>query len=103
MAPALWKVWQFLKELNRITVVLLCLVALSCPTLLRPWNVTRQAPLSMEFSKQEYCSELPFITPGDLPDPGIEPTSFAWQADSLPLSHLGSPRITIGPNPSTPR
>jgi len=40
-----------------------------------PWTVAHQVPLSMEFSKQEYWSELPFPPPGDLPDPGIEPTS----------------------------
>ena len=42
-----------------------------------PWTVARQAPLSMEISRQEYWSELPFPTPGDLRDPGIEPTSLA--------------------------
>ena len=41
------------------------------------WTVACQAPLSMEFSRQEYWSELPFPPPGDLPDPGIEPTSLA--------------------------
>ena len=50
-----------------------------------------QASLSMEFSRQEYWRELPFPSAGDFPDPGIEPISPAWQADSLPLSHLGSP------------
>ena len=40
-----------------------------------PWTVTHQAPLSMEFSRKEYWSGLPFPTPGDLPDPGIKPTS----------------------------
>ena len=40
-----------------------------------PWTVAHQAPLSMEFSRQEYWSGLPFPIPGDLPDPGIEPTS----------------------------
>ena len=45
----------------------------------------------MGFSRQEYWSELPFPFPGDLPDPGIEPLSPALQADSLPLSHQGSP------------
>ena len=40
-----------------------------------PWTVTHQAPLSMEFSRQEYCSGLPFSPPGCLPDPGIKPTS----------------------------
>ena len=45
-----------------------------------PWTVAHQAPLSMEFSRQEYWSELPFSPPGDLPDPGIEPTSPASPA-----------------------
>ena len=40
-----------------------------------PWAAVRQAPLSMGFPRQEYWSGLPFPTPGDLPDPGIEPTS----------------------------
>ena len=40
------------------------------------------APLSMGFSRQEYCNGLPFPSPGDLPDPGIEPRSPALQADS---------------------
>ena len=40
-----------------------------------PWTVARQAPLSMEFPRQEYWSGLPFPSPGDLPDPGIEPAS----------------------------
>ena len=38
-----------------------------------PWTVARQRPLSMEFSRQEYWRGLPFLPPGDLPDPGIEP------------------------------
>ena len=51
------------------------LVAKSCPTLVTPWTVTCQAPLSMEFSRQEDWSGLPFLSPGDLPDPGIKPMS----------------------------
>ena len=39
-----------------------------------PWTVALQAPLSMEFSKHEYWNELPFLSPGDLPDPGIKST-----------------------------
>ena len=50
------------------------------------WTVAHQAPLSMGFSRQEYWSGLPFPTPGDLPDPGMEPASPAWQVGSLPLS-----------------
>ena len=49
-----------------------------------PWTVAYKAPLSMEFSRQEYWSGLPFPSPGDLPDSGIEPKSPALQADALP-------------------
>ena len=55
------------------------------------WTVSRQVPLSMEFSRQEYWSGLPFPSPGDLPDPGIEPGSPALQADSLPFEPPGNP------------
>ena len=48
------------------------------------WTVAHQAPLSMGFSRQEYWSGLPYPSPGDLPNPGIEPGSPALQADSLP-------------------
>ena len=50
------------------------LVAKLCPTLATPWTTACQAPLSIGFSRQEYWSGLPFPFPGDLPDPGIEPT-----------------------------
>ena len=56
-----------------------------------PWTITRQAPLSMGFSRQEHWSGLPFPAPGDVPDPGIEPASPvppALQADSLPTEPL---------------
>ena len=55
----------------------------SCLTLATPWTVDCQAPLSMGFSKQEYWNGLLFPSPGDLPNPGIEPRSPALQADSL--------------------
>ena len=48
-----------------------------------PWTVDHQAPLSMEFFRQEYWSGLPFPSPGNLPDPGIEAGSSTLQADSL--------------------
>ena len=47
-----------------------------------PWTAAYQAPLSMEFSRQEYWSGVPLPSPGDLPDPGIEPRSLALQADT---------------------
>ena len=57
-----------------------------------PWTVACQTPPSMGFSRQEYWSGLPFPS-GVLPDPGIKPTSAAWQVDSCPLSPLGSPVV----------
>ena len=49
-----------------------------------PWTVAYQASPSMGFSRQEYQSGLPFPSPGDLPNPGIESRSPALQADTLP-------------------
>ena len=54
-----------------------------------PWAVAYQAPPSMEFSRQEYWHGLPFPSPGDLPNPGIEPRSPALQADTLPSEPPG--------------
>ena len=54
-----------------------------------PWTAAHQAPPSMELSRQEYWSGLPFPSPGDLPNLGIKPRSPALQADALHLSHQG--------------
>ena len=54
-----------------------------------PWTVARQALLSMGFSRQEYWSGLPFPSPGDLPNPGMELGSPALQTDSLPTELRG--------------
>ena len=54
------------------------------------WTVAHQAPLSMEFPRQEYWSGLSFPPPEDLPDPGITHL-LHWPVDSLPLSHPGNP------------
>ena len=66
---------------------------LSCVQLFAiPWTVACQTPLSKRFPRQEYWSGLPFPSPGHFLNPGIEPKSKpALQADSLPLSHQGSP------------
>ena len=57
---------------------------LSCVHLFAtPWTVAYHAPPSVGFSRQEYWSGLPFPSPGDLPDPGIEPRPPALQADAL--------------------
>ena len=58
-----------------------------------PWTVAHQAPPSMRFSRKEYWSGLPFPSPGDLPDPGIEPRSPALQADALTSEPPGKPRM----------
>ena len=71
--------------------VCVCSVSQSCPPLYNLWTIVRQAPLSMEFSMQEYWFGLLFLPPGDLPDPGLEPASPALQADSLPLSQWRKP------------
>ena len=60
-----------------------------------PWTVAYQASQSMEFSRQEYWSGLPFPSPGDLPNPGIEPGSPTLQANALPFELPGKPTITI--------
>ena len=72
------------------------LVTKLCPTLMTPWTIACQAPLSMGFSRQEYWSGLPFPSPGDLPDPGIEPGSPAQQAESLPAELQGKPDASSG-------
>ena len=58
---------------------------------LQPHGLLCQAPLSVGFFRQEYSSGLPFPSPGDLPDPGIEPGSSALQADSSPSAPPGKP------------
>ena len=82
---------------------------LSCVWLFaRPWTVARQAPLFMEFPRQEYWSELPFPPPRDLPDPGIKPKSpaapalaggfFTTKPPGKPVHGLYSPWISPGQN-----
>ena len=84
-----------LPELRGVSV-LRC-QSLSCVQLFAtPWTVGHQALLSMGFSWQEYWSRLPFPTPGDLPDLGIEPESPALQADSIPTEPPGKPLCQLG-------
>ena len=60
-----------------------------------PQTVSNQAPLFMEFSRQEYWSGLPFPSPGGLPNPWIEPRSPALHADSLPSEPSGKPHYQL--------
>ena len=63
-----------------------------------PWTVAHQAPLSMGFPRLEYWSRLPFPSPGDLPEPGIEPSLLHllhWQVDSLPSEPPRKPTLLV--------
>ena len=70
------------------------LVTQSCPAFCNPMNCSPPGSSVHEFSRQEYWSGLPFPSPGDLPNPGIEPGSCALQADSLPVDPPGKPNTT---------
>ena len=69
---------------------------LSCVRLFAtPWTVTYEVPPSVEFSRQEYWSGLPFPSPGDLPNPGIEPGSPVLQADAVTLWAIVQEETTV--------
>ena len=100
--------WDLIKEhalniaLQLVDSVCVCVKSLQfvqlCAT---SWTAASQASLSMEFSRQEYWSGLPFPSPGDFPDPGMEPRSPSLQADSLPSELSGKPHLLLhsSPNP----
>ena len=67
---------------------------LSCVRLfVIPWTAVYQASPSIKYSRQQYWSGLPFLSPGDLPNPGIKPRSPALQADCLPAEPQGTPTV----------
>ena len=78
--------WRGIESVSRLVIQLFA----------TPWIIAPQAPLSMGFSRQKYWSGLPFPSPGDLPDSGIEPQSPTLQADSLPSEPPGSPHYLWG-------
>ena len=81
-----WRIKNWLLE-YKVKVKLLSRVRLFAA----PWTVTYQAFPSMGFSRQQYWSGLPFPSPGDLPDPGIEPGFPALEADALTSEPQGKP------------
>ena len=83
------KVLNLWKIINRKWKLLSCV-----QIFVNPWIVACQVPLSMEFSRQEYWSGLPFPSTGDFPNVRIEPGSLASQADSLPSEPIGKPQLT---------
>ena len=105
---AAWVLWSFFFLIDKLDVQSLDrkfvdrvkngggLVTKSCPTLANPWSVARQAPLSMEFSRQAYWSGLPFSTPRDLPYPGIKLTSLALTSRFFTTVPPGKPTSPLG-------
>ena len=89
---------RYMVHNERVRVVNRPLNVLSCFSCVQlfagPWTIAHHAPLSMELSKQDYWSGMPFPFPGDLPDPGIKPKSSALKADSLPSEPPGKPKNT---------
>ena len=83
---------------SKLHIVFMCACtrAQSC-LIVTPWPAACQAPLSMGYTRQKYWSRLPFPTPGDLPDPGIEMGSPALYAAPLPSEPLGK-----SPSPAIP-
>ena len=89
----LWRiVWWFLKK-PLIKLPLVCQSLSYVQLFATPQGVAHQVPLSMEFSRQEYWSGQPFPSPRDALNPGIEPGSPTWQADSLPSKPPGKSHI----------
>ena len=83
MCSLYMKVYMKMKSLSRVQLFA------------APWTVAYQAPASMGFSRQEYWSGLPFPSPGDVPNLGIEPRSPAFQADALTSEPPGKPKIRL--------
>ena len=89
---------KHMKRCSTLLIICLLTCSVASDSSETPWTATHQAPLSMEFSRQEYWSGLPIPIPGDLPDPGIKPMSSvspALQADSLPTEPSGKHKTGI--------
>ena len=76
----------------------MCSVASVVSSSATPWTVAHPAPLSMGFSRQEYWSGLPYPSPGDLPNPGIEPSSPMSPALHFTTEPLGKPKLKARPH-----
>ena len=85
------KVLKFLRKKVKSEIVSYSVISDSAT----PWTVAHQAPVSMGFPRQEHWSGLPFPSPGNLPNQGSDLCLLHWQVDSFPLSHQGSPCLSI--------
>ena len=89
-----WSINAWFDLLAPLVSLCVCPWPLSCSWLFAtPWTLAYRAPLSIGFSRQEYWSGLPFPSPGDLPDPGIQPGLLHCQMDSLSLAPPGKPSL----------
>ena len=89
-APTLQKnIYHSWSKIRKVKV----LVTQSCLTLCNPMDWSPPGFSPMEFSRQDYWSQLPYLSPGDLPNPGIKPVSPALQADSLPPVQPGKGKL----------
>ena len=88
-SPITFRIYSLLPK--PCVCVFVCVSRLVMPRSVTPWTVARQAPLSVEFSGQEYWSGLSFPSPWNCSEPGIEPRSSALQEMLYCLSHQGSP------------
>ena len=102
--PVTFRTWHSFLSLLQLQYVLYCCYVFPCCCLVAkvlsdsfatPWTVDCQTPLSMGFPRQEYRRGLPFLSPRDRPNPGIQPVSPVLQTDSSPLSHGGFPFIHV--------
>ena len=85
--------WLLFDAQNTLSLLLLFSCSVVCDSFVTVWTVAYQAPVSLGFPRQEYWSGLPFPSPGDLPDPEIEPESPGLPADSLPPEPPGMPKM----------
>ena len=84
------KVAKVYEDVHSLEPVCCCLVTKLCPAVCDPMDCSSTGPSDLRFPRQEYWSELPFPSPGDLPNPGTELASSVWQKDSSPLSCVGT-------------
>ena len=94
----IWKTQQWPQDWKRSAFIPISKkseseVAQSCPTLGDPMDCSLPGSTVHGISRQEYWSGLPFLSPGDLPNPGIEPRSPILQTDALPSEPLGKPTV----------
>ena len=83
-----WVPLSLVREVEKAFIPSLCMLS-RVRLFVIPWAVARQAPLSMEYSRQEYWSGLPFLLSGIFPDPGIGPTSFSLAGGFFTTEPLG--------------